>query len=683
MQFILLGWQFWVSMLLFLISLFVAFFVPGDLIAGRLTVSPFVRVIVATVIGMVLFAWQGFIFGYAQIRWMTYVYLGVTTALWLRTTARHVVSSVSFKKLRSWKPDYWMIILIISGAFGQILTMWGNGLTFARGTYFCCGNQLDNIFQFALTRALVSHVPPVEPGMTGVLVTNYHYWFDLVVAELVRVFRLPLLPVLFQGMSIFLSLLYGLSVLALFRVARLSRAASRWALFFCYFGADLLWILLLAVNKNLLAWGLVSPLEDGSTFLANQPRAASMVVGMVGLTLFMLWRQRKSSFVGVVAMIMLATTIGFKVYTAFFFGMGIAVLCAFAIIKRQWKEALVYSIFFVVAASIYIPTNRGAGGLIFAPFFFVNNFIVQPAFHLERWEMARQIYEQHRSFLRVWQYELMFTVVTLFSLFGIKLIGCIQPWSSFKRIGAEAGILLTIGIIGSLFFGLFFLQQSGGANTFNFIVVAWLFLSLPAALALEHWLSTLPSGMAAALVIIVVLLSAPRIVSNVYGTAKRYNQFDYLFIENNELAAYRYLERSTPGTSVIAVDNQHGTDNESPVVYAFTGRLMYLSGVGILNSHNQKTEQRNAVKQTVFRSSDPRVLAQTLVDAHIDYLFLWNGNTLAAKETDYFLTKVFTNSMSTIWRVNRTKAREFAKYARAMPVRSDGIIPYVVDPVVR
>ena len=96
------------------------------------------------------------------------------------------------------------------------------------------------------------------------------------------------------------------------------------------------------------------------------------------------------------------------------------------------------------------------------------NFIVQPWMMLDRLELARRIYLEHRSWLRVIQYEVIFAFIFIATVFGTKLLGLFQTRKSLSRLPIELHIFLISGMAVSVILGLFFQQYTGGSNTFNF-----------------------------------------------------------------------------------------------------------------------------------------------------------------------------------------------------------------------
>src|SRR3989344_910241 len=163
----LLDISFWLYFIYFFFAVFIAFFIPGDLLIKRLNLPSFSRITVSTLLGLVI-------------------------------------------------------------------SVWLNGVLTLKGLYFCCGSIMDNILHLSITNQIAKNFPPFEPGMYGVNIQNYHYWGSLVIGELVRIFKLPLLATSYQYMTVFISLFLGISAVAFAGILKLKRAFTRFLFFFLY-----------------------------------------------------------------------------------------------------------------------------------------------------------------------------------------------------------------------------------------------------------------------------------------------------------------------------------------------------------------------------------------------------------------------------------------------------------------
>lgn len=267
--------SFWFYLLIFFIAVFLAFFIPGDLLIKKYNLSIFQRLVIGTVIGMVLWGWQGFIFGYLGLRFLSYLYIIILLLLWIKIQGREFIRAVLNKAFFS-NVDWIVALLIILGVGIQLSSVWFNGVYINEGLFFCCSNVSDSIFHISLTNQITKDFPPYEPGMYGEVVRNYHYWGNLIVGELIRVFRLPLIPTQNQYTMLLTSALLGLSGVVFGQISGLGKSFYRWLIFFLYMGGDLIFLLVSFMRQEINF--KMGSIEDGAKFLVNPPRAISIII---------------------------------------------------------------------------------------------------------------------------------------------------------------------------------------------------------------------------------------------------------------------------------------------------------------------------------------------------------------------------------------------------------------------
>lgn len=642
--------SFWFYSLLFITAVFIAFFIPGDILVRKLSFPLFQRIVIGTILGMVLWGWQGFIFGYLNLRWLSYLYLTVFCGIWLITFFKKHRSNYLIKP-RIPKFEWGIILLIFIGIFIQLSAIWSNGILSSTGLYFCCGNLTDNLLHISLTNQLVNNFPPYEPGMSGIIVKNYHYWGNLVIAELIRVFNLPLIATLFQYSTLFISLFLGLSTVAFGQIANLSRRFIIWLLFFLYFGGDLIFFLVSIIRRELNF--NMSSIEDGAKFLVNPPRAFSIVIFFVGISLLILWVKKKDFYTGVLTALILGSLIGFKVYTGIFALSGIVLLGLYFLIKKDFRMLIMPVVVLILSLIIYLPVNANAGGLYFTGLHIFENFIVQPWMMLERLEYARTIYAEHNNWLRVIEYELIYIFTFIITVFGTKLIGVFQSRKSFNSIPKELNILLLGGIITSAIAGFFFQQYSGGANTFNFLVSIFIIGSIYTALALDYWLSKIGNKIKLLAIILLIFFTVPRVIHETTSNINNLRKGVGFLIDNSELSALKYLREKTDINSLILVDYRgFKIDAKSPYVSFMSNRQMFLSGMEAdLTTHGVDFSTRKLDVDTVLESLDPLKVAKALKQNRIDFIYLAYPYDIRLKEIDSFTKIGYKSGKITILKV--------------------------------
>jgi len=91
--------------LYFLFVIFLAFYIPGFIFVKKLPVANFEKTVIAIITGMVLWGWQGMIFGYLHVRWMSYLYITVLFFLWLYLERGSIFTLQLFRKKNAFLVD--------------------------------------------------------------------------------------------------------------------------------------------------------------------------------------------------------------------------------------------------------------------------------------------------------------------------------------------------------------------------------------------------------------------------------------------------------------------------------------------------------------------------------------------------------------------------------------------------
>lgn len=641
--------------LLFIVAIFFAFFIPGDLLLKKIKLNGFQRIVMSILLGVGMWIWQGFILGFLNFRIGTYFYLVGFSITWF------ILNKDGLNRLRKnkikIKVNYVILVLLLLGVFVQVSAVFTTGIRLQSGLYFCCGNISDSLYHIALSGKLVEQVPPFEPGMSEVLVRNYHYLSNLITADLVRIFHFPLILLQYQLFTIFVSLFLGLSAISFAKSNNLSNKYIYWLLFLLYFSGDFIYVFLILLGKG-LSFSMGS-LEDGSIFLVNPPRAVAIIMLFGVLSTLSLWVKKKATTALLTIGIIAATIIGLKVYVGIFAMVGLVSVSTYYLLKKDFRFFIALGIALFGVLIFYLPVNSKAGGMYYTGFWLFENFISQPKFDLIRLELARNVYKEHNNYLRLAQYAVMYVAVYFFSIFGIKLLAFFQSRKSLSLIPLPVHIFLLSGILCSAVIGFFFQQESGGSNSFNFIVTIFIMSSIYAALAISYWLSKFPKPLAVLIACFIICLTIPRVVYQVYQNIDWVLNQRGFIISNSQLDALEYLS-SRPSDSLVMVHASFSDQDETtPFVSFFTRKPMYLSGKGILDSHAISTQKRNTVKEMIMKSDNPVKVAMTIKNSKIDYILMSDFQELAATQTAVFLDKVLLNDSSKIYHVSDSKLNDF------------------------
>ncbi len=639
--------SFFLYFIYFLFSVFLAWYIPGNVVLRKISLDRFAKNVLSLLVGLVLWGWQGFVFGYLNARWLSYLYIFIFFILFIKDIRP---SQIKFEKMHF---DWLIAAILIAGVFLQVIGVFFMGARFPDKITICCGVTPDNNLELSIINEIVQRFPPFEPGWYGHPLVNYHYWSHLVLAELIRVFKLPLVTTVYQYSTILFSLIFGLTLIAISRILKMKQGFIYWLLFFSYFGGDAAFLIPIIQGKGL---GIpFEALEHAAQLFFNYPRAVSIVALLGSLMIFIQWIKDKKNSTGLILALMFGSLTGFKVYTGIFVLTGCAAYGLFLLYKGKIKLTLPLVLTTLLSAVIYFPVNANAGGLFYTGFWRVNDFIVLPGLNLSHMELAREIYEKHGNFLRVLSFELLFTFIYIFITFGTKIIGFFQTKKSMKLFPLDFHIFLISGFIVSFILGMFFWQKTGGPNTFNFIVTILILSPFYCAIAAYHFLSKMKRITAMIIAAILISLTIPRVIFFAGDVFKRLNRTE--MITNQEQEALGYLREKTPRDSIYLADPYndigltHYSEYVSPYIPYMTQRLSFLSGIeDEMEAHGIDYKKRLSIVKEIYSSTDSKEVEKLLRGNNISYLYMPSAVNFPAATTSTKIRIVFNNGYFKIFK---------------------------------
>ena len=488
-------------------------------------------------------------------------------------------------------------------------------------------------------QSIIRSFPPMEPGAIGLPLVNYHYWSDLVIADMARVFYLPVSHLFFQYFPLLISLATSLVVYIVMRTWGGSVVASRWALFLLFFSGDSAYIIYYLIHQNL---SFTTPaIDNGVTQFFNMPHAFAKMIFLTGLIPLHLWITQKKNAWGILSVIFFAPLFGFKVYYGLFAAFGFSLLVSGKVmssfIRVLKKEGMVKSListivknklpllflllFAGISSLIYFPPNSGSGGLIFSPLEWPKLLLGEQALNFREWWLRMQVYEQAGNTRNIFIFNTLALIIALISIHGTRLLGFIPDKKLYKHLRMEGILFFVPGILLFTFLGFFTLQESGLFNVFNFFVVSLVILSLFAAFTLSE-ISQKRVRWAKIFIFLFVLITVPRVIFEVGNFVNSYTKANYHVISNDEIEALAFIEKETPRDSIIQSHPKNRLDSITPYVSYFSDRSTYFTGGGLMATHNQPTEDRERMITELFTQPNANELAQNMKELQIHFIYL-------------------------------------------------------------
>jgi len=629
----------------FIFSAFIALYLPGRFILKKYTssFSPFMQFVLFLAIGVVFWSLQGLLFGFLHMRFLTYGYLGMFLIL-----SFSFIKSIPKSIKKNWKEyknlSFSLILVFIVGMLGQLLQPGVCGIEF-KGGWYCLVD--DTVWHLGLTTGLVRHFPPFEPGMSGYLLKNYHFLANLFIAEFMRVFHTPLLPTQFIFSYGIISFLAGGLTYVIGKLYRFSKEGLLLAVFLQYFSSDIIYLITL-VTRRIFEF-TVHPLDDGMMMLENPPRAFSIVVALLTISLFTLYERNPVVPLGILTAVIAGSVIGFKVHTGFmvlcgFFGYGLYLLWT-----KQWKKVYVPLLTLLVSVGLYMPFNAGAGLPVYAPFEMSRMFAVQEKLELSMLELRRRVYVDHFNIPRIIQMDLIMFGIFLIAQFGLRCLGFFG-WSTVKRSSVPLMVFLVMGLLGSFSVGTLFVQPVANADIFNFYLAGSLCLYILTIFLFDRWIGKMNIYVKIMFILLILVMSMPRWV---YKMRYYLNRYDGLLptVSSQEMKALEYLRKSSkPDDIVFVMNNQGQFDGWRAYVTAFSERDTFLSGRGYLTNQNINITNREKAVNTIFSSVDTEILKKTIEENKLKYLYYFNNFSSQDNLIGLPIMTFFQNDTVTIYR---------------------------------
>lgn len=631
--------QFWLFLLLFCIAVYISIYIPGRVVLSYFKKqSTLITVAIAIVFGIVLWGIQGYLFGYLNFRILTYLYLLFFLFLAYKKQLLH--PNISLQNIhRVIKENKIITSLLVIGGIVQSIPLFGSGLLYPDGVRFIGVNAYDGMMHLSYIQSIVQNFPPIEPGSFPNKITNYHYWTDLILADITRIWSIPVSHLFFQYVPIAISLLTGIVALALVQKLGGSKKMAIWFLFLLYFSGDAAYLFMLLLHQT---FGFYTPaIDNGPTQFLNMPHAIAKPIFLVGIMQFIDFTQTKKLKTGIAMALVFGVLFGFKVYFGIYIALGLLLYGVFALfhsflkhkkksiakrinetIREQKTLFLSLSVFALVTLAIYLPPNSNAGGLFFAPLEWPKLFLNPDNINFQDWWLRRQVYEVNGNIRNMLLLDALAIGITLVAVYGTRLLGFLPSKNIFRFFGHEKMMLLLPGLLLFQVLGFFTLQESGGFNVFNFFATSAVILSLFSSFYLSQ-LSFSKNLLVKVLIIGFILLTIPRAI---FEISENFNQTrlkdSTSRIPIKELDAFQAIRKNTPNNAIIQSHPANPLDNRSQYVAFFSGRNTYLTGVSMQETHNQPISEREKIVDELFNQMSEDDFVNKLEKLGIRYVYL-------------------------------------------------------------
>jgi len=566
--------------------------------------------------------------------------------------------------------DKWLWLLMIVGMATQIMTMVKSGLLYPFGMGFWGPNGHDGIWHLALIQELTRHFPPQSPVFAGQPLFNYHYLFDLIVALIHKLTRLPVINLYFQIFPIILSGFLGILTYLLVKRLTKNRLALFLAVFFVYFGGSFGWLVTLfrgqGIGGESMFWA-----SQAVSFLINPPFASSIILILFGLIIFIDYLKKATMRKLIIAGLVLGSLMGVKSYGGVVVLAGLLVAALWQVFRE--KKTLILKLFLVsltVGLLIFLPSVHKAGTLfVFVPFWFSRTMLLfSDRLGWVRLEQARHAYLASGNWRRWFLAEGLALVIFFIGNLGTRILalGKIFAWLKNLRRIKPLQVFILSCLLTSAVIPLFFIQKGNPWNSIQFFYYFLFFTAILTAWWFGEFLAKRKTWMKAILVIGLILLTIPTTL----GMMKHYLPYRApARISFDELEALWFLKNQPEGIILTYPHDywlRESFEAPKPVyvyettayVSAFANKRTFLEDEMNLEIMQADWQPRREELERFFATTDPTWAREFLEANNIRYIYLIDDQSFFPNPVQLELEKIFENGLVRIYQARGIIDRE-------------------------
>lgn len=537
-----------------------------------------------------------------------------------------------------------------------------SGQIYSFGMGFWGANGHDGIWHLALINSLIrdlaSHQAFSVPVFSGFLIKNYHLGFDLLVAFLFNITKVPVVNLYFQILPPIFALLTGLTVYLFVLNWKKSSSAALFATFFVYFGGDMSWVF---GKGESTFWS-----QQSISTLINPPFVLSLILIFLGLMLIV--KKDKSLFENIACVIIFGVLLETKAYAGVLVLISLFLAGIWGYVKNNRIDIFFISLFsFALTLVLFLTLNKGSENLfLFQPFWFLQTLFNLDRFSIPKLASAITNYNLAHNWLKLIPAYIFGFIVFWIGNMWTRLIkeSEVIKWLRHPSSITSLDVFITSVIIGGALAPMLFVQKGTPWNTIQFFYYSLVFSGILAGIAIPNLLQKIKTpALRSLLIIFIVLLTMPttlKTLSEVYLPSR-----PPAMLNNDELFALNFLSK-LPSGIVLTYPFDQGLANKAvdnpprplylydstAYVSAFSNHPAFLEDQVNLDITNFDWRARRAEVFNNFLNTLNQTQARTFLrENSIKYVYWVKPQRAKLGESQLGLTKIFENDKVDIFKV--------------------------------
>lgn len=651
------------QLFLFLLFLIIYILIPGFVLSsflkGQILRSE--RFFLSVGIGLSLFTLSAFVFGLVSMYWLLYGYGLVFLGLFIQRKLWYQLRYLFSLKFRVY--GLIIVLIIVAGVVFQSVAVVRSGWVYEFGMGFWGPTGHDHIWHQALNNQVQKGIVPENPIFAGLALTNYHYFFNVLVVATGSITSIDLVHLLYRFYPVLFSALLGLGFLVLTQRLFKNVFISGLTLYFVYFGSSFGWIVDYMRTKT---FGGESNfwINQPVSFNLNPPFAISMVLFLVAILLFALLIKNFSKM-GIVLFVLVAgILIEFKVYA------GLIIIAGLLLISIQQlivlRQAYLFKLFLptiLFSSLIFIPQNKSSADLIvFSPFWFIHAMVDSPdRLGITKLSEARMAYQQRGEYFKFLLTEVLaFTIFIAGNLGTRILLILLLPTLFMKKVRENLLVSFMLWLIAISFtVPLLFIQKGTPWNTIQFSYYGLYLLTPFVGIILFTIYKFLPKFVSIVLLTILLLVTP---ISSYATFISGFGEIPPARLSFGEMEALSFLKLQSDGVVLtVPFDKTLRERFDSPFpllayetssyVSAFSAKPSYLEDEIQMEIFQLDYQDRLVSSHDFFRGRDKEWSTNFIKVNSISYIYLPKIYGISLDEQNLGLKSIFNNSQVIIYSV--------------------------------
>lgn len=393
---------------------------------------------------------------------------------------------------KEWLFSVFLVTSALSLAATLIMTWIRNGDTL----YLQAGQLHDSVWHLAVIQKALDTLPPEHPASYLYSIENYHYLYDITIAVLIKIFKLPLSVVYFQVFPLIITFLLACSSILLFPL-KTNRLAAYVMVFLTFFGGSFAYLIPYFIPGN--SW-------QESSFWVSQTFAVLVnpqLIFSFSIALALVWLVRyknelflKTRFRHLLLLTVLTASLaGFKSYGWLLCSLFIGIDLFFELlIEKKRIAALIRLLVFTTLNLLFFYLILGfqTSSFIYAPLWYLSSMVEAPdRVNNPVWKLLELHYIANHKLHRLIELKVKEFLIFFSGNLGTRVLFVFFPllWLS-KSQRSWRNVLFWLEVCIAFVFAagipLFVLQKNGPVwNSIQFWYYALIFANLLAAVFVE------------------------------------------------------------------------------------------------------------------------------------------------------------------------------------------------------